>query len=185
MELRYGINPQQAAEFEGSAVRVLNGQPSYVNMLDALNAWQLVREASRALGRTVAASFKHVSPAGAALSGPSDQVTADLYGMDDVGPVASAYLRARDADPKSSYGDFAAVSAPVDAELAELLSAVVCDGISTAHRNYLAAGGYGFILGDGQLAYGAEVVGDLYYRAQLTREMALSGVYQPIINPGR
>jgi AICAR transformylase/IMP cyclohydrolase PurH len=129
MELRYGINPQQAAEFEGPAVRVLNGQPSYVNMLDALNAWQLVREASGALGRTVAASFKHVSPAGAALSGPIDQVTADLYGMADVGPVASAYLRARDADPKSSYGDFAAVSAPVDAELAELLSAVVCDGI--------------------------------------------------------
>ncbi|WP_256449437.1 5-aminoimidazole-4-carboxamide ribonucleotide transformylase [Kutzneria sp. CA-103260] len=129
MELRYGINPQQAAEFEGSAVRMVNGQPSYVNLLDALNAWQLVREASRALGRTVAASFKHVSPAGAALSGPIDQVTADLYGMDDVGPVASAYLRARDADPKCSYGDFAAVSAPVDAELAELLSAVVCDGI--------------------------------------------------------
>jgi phosphoribosylaminoimidazolecarboxamide formyltransferase/IMP cyclohydrolase len=129
MELRYGVNPQQAAEYHGSSVRVLNGQPSYVNMLDALNAWQLVREASRALGRTVAASFKHVSPAGAALSGPIDEVTADLYGMADVGPVAAAYLRARDADPKSSYGDFAAVSAPVDAELAELLSAVVCDGV--------------------------------------------------------
>jgi AICAR transformylase/IMP cyclohydrolase PurH len=129
MEFRYGINPQQAAEYDGSAVRILNGQPSYINMLDALNAWQLVREASRALGRTVAASFKHVSPAGAALSGPIDPVTADLYGMDDVGPVASAYLRARDADPKSSFGDFAAVSAPVDAELAALLSTVVCDGI--------------------------------------------------------
>jgi phosphoribosylaminoimidazolecarboxamide formyltransferase/IMP cyclohydrolase len=129
MELRYGINPQQAAEAEGSAVRILNGQPSYINMLDALNAWQLVREASRALGRIVATSFKHVSPAGAALSGPLDDVVADLYGMADVGPVTSAYLRARDADPKSSFGDFAAVSAPVDAELAALLSTVVCDGI--------------------------------------------------------
>ena len=129
MEFRYGLNPQQAAEYEGSAVSVLNGQPSYINMLDALNAWQLVREASRALGRIVATSFKHVSPAGAALSGTIDQVTAELYGMDGLGPVASAYLRARDADPKSSYGDFAAVSAPVDAELADLLSAVVCDGI--------------------------------------------------------
>src|SRR4051812_31631822 len=103
MELRYGINPQQAAEFEGPAVRGLKGQPPYTKPLGALKAGQLVREASGALGRTVAASFKHVSPAGAALSGPIDQVTADLYGMADVGPVASAYLRARDADPKSSY----------------------------------------------------------------------------------
>src|SRR4051812_40353541 len=103
MELRYGINPQQAAEFEGPAGRVLNGQPSYVTMLDALKAGRRVREASGAPGRPVAAPSKHVPPAGAALSGPIDQVTADLYGMADVGPVASAYLRARDADPKSSY----------------------------------------------------------------------------------
>lgn len=89
-------------------------------------------EASRALGGQVAAaSFKHVSPAGAALAGPVDQAAAELYGVSaaGLGPVTSAYLRARDADPKSSYGDFAAVSHPVDAELAELLATVVCDGI--------------------------------------------------------
>lgn len=136
MDLRYGTNPHQTA---GAApvrsghwpVRVLSGAPSYINMLDALNSWQLVREASRALGRPAAASFKHVSPAGAALAGPVDEVTAEVYGIDrdDVGDLTSAYVRARDADPKSSYGDFAAVSHPVDTELAELLSRVVCDGI--------------------------------------------------------
>ncbi|WP_405851709.1 phosphoribosylaminoimidazolecarboxamide formyltransferase [Streptomyces sp. NBC_00090] len=137
MELRYGINPQQreattAPVASGSRpVRVVNGSPSYINLLDALNSWQLVREASRVLGRPAAASFKHVSPAGAAVAGPVDEVTAGLYGVDRdrVGALTSAYLRARDADPKSSYGDFAAVSRPVDAELAELLSRVVCDGV--------------------------------------------------------
>ena len=137
MELRYGINPQQQAA-DATPVRpgrwparVVQGSPSYINMLDALNSWQLVCEASRALNRPAAASFKHVSPAGAAVAGAVDDVTAELYGVqqDDVGPLTSAYLRARDADPKSSYGDFAAVSHPVDAELAELLARVVCDGI--------------------------------------------------------
>ncbi|WP_405875465.1 phosphoribosylaminoimidazolecarboxamide formyltransferase [Streptomyces sp. NBC_00005] len=90
-----------------------------------------MREASRSLGRPAAASFKHVSPAGAAVAGPVDEVTAELHGVHraDVGALTSAYLRARDADPKSSYGDFAAVSGPVDKELAELLTRVVCDGI--------------------------------------------------------
>ena len=136
MDLRYGINPGQKAAVEPVGhgewpVRVLHGSPSYVNMLDALNSWQLVREASGALNRVAATSFKHVSPAGAALAGTIDDVTADLYGVDRVslGQVASAYLRARDADPKSSYGDFAAVSHPVDAELADLLTRVVSDGI--------------------------------------------------------
>lgn len=137
MELRYGINPQQLVastapvEPGSRPVRVLNGSPSYINLLDALNSWQLVREASRVLGRPAAASFKHVSPAGAAVAGPVDEVTAGLYGVDRVrvGALTSAYLRARDADPKSSYGDFAAVSHPVDAELAELLARVVCDGV--------------------------------------------------------
>lgn len=137
MKLRYGINPQQAdAEVTPLApdawpVRLLNGQPSYINVLDALNAWQLVHEASRALGRPAAASFKHVSPAGAAAAGPVDEAAAALYGVsnDSLGAVTSAYVRARDADPKSSYGDFAAVSHPVDAELAEFLSRLVCDGI--------------------------------------------------------
>jgi len=136
MELRYGMNPQQATAHAtpvtpGSwPVRVLNGQPSYINMLDALNGWQLVHEADGILGRPAAASFKHTSPAGAALSGPVDEVTAGLYDADgSVSGVASAYLRARDADPKSSFGDFAAVSVPVDAGLARLLAGVVCDGI--------------------------------------------------------
>ncbi|UXY17602.1 phosphoribosylaminoimidazolecarboxamide formyltransferase [Streptomyces cynarae] len=137
MELRYGTNPHQAAAPAAPVmpdrwpVRVLHGQPSLINLLDALNGWQLVREASQSLGRPAAASFKHVSPAGAAVSGPVDEVTAGLYGVagDSVGALTSAYLRARDADPKSSYGDFAAVSHPVDAELAELLTSVVCDGI--------------------------------------------------------
>jgi AICAR transformylase/IMP cyclohydrolase PurH len=136
VELRYGINPQQAAAAVPVSpgrwpVRVLHGSPSYINLLDALNGRQLVSEASTALGRPAAASFKHVSPAGAALSGPVDDVTADLHGIDraGVGALTSAYLRARDADPKSSYGDLAAVSHPVDAELADLLTRLVCDGI--------------------------------------------------------
>jgi phosphoribosylaminoimidazolecarboxamide formyltransferase/IMP cyclohydrolase len=134
MHLRYGTNPHQPAQAApvtpGSPpITVLNGQPSYINLLDALNGWQLVRDAGQALGRPAAASFKHVSPAGAALAGPIDDVTAELYGVTTPGDLASAYLRARDADPKSSYGDFAAVSHPVDTELAELLATVVCDGI--------------------------------------------------------
>jgi phosphoribosylaminoimidazolecarboxamide formyltransferase/IMP cyclohydrolase len=137
MRLRYGMNPQQATACatpvmpDSSPVRVVHGQPSLVNMLDALNAWQLVREASVLLGRPAAASFKHTSPAGAALAGPVDEVAAGSYGLggDGISGVTSAYLRARDADPKSSYGDFAAVSSPVDADLAGLLSGVVCDGI--------------------------------------------------------
>ena len=126
MDLRYGINPQQQTARAAALrpahwpVRVLKGSPSYINMLDALNGWQLVLEASRALNRPAATSFKHVSPAGAAVAGPVDDVTAELYGIDgeSVGALTSAYLRARDADPESSYGDFAAFSHPVDTELA-------------------------------------------------------------------
>ena len=137
MRLRYGMNPQQAAAYAtpvmpGSCpVRVLHGQPSVINMLDALNAWQLVREAGLLLGRPAAASFKHTSPAGAAVAGPVDEVAAAPYGAgaDGITGIACAYLRARDADPKSSYGDFAAVSSPVDAGLARLLAGVFCDGI--------------------------------------------------------
>lgn len=116
MELRYGINPGLAARAGAIGswpIRVVNGTPSYINLLDALHAWQLVRAATRALGSPAAASFKHVSPAGAA-------VTDEL---------ARAYALARDADPKSSYGDFVAVSEPVDDELADLLRGVVSDGI--------------------------------------------------------
>ena len=137
MQFRYGMNPQQAAACATPvspgecAVRVIHGQPSLINMLDALNAWQLVREASQLLGRPTAASFKHTSPAGAALAGPVDEVAASHHGTggDSISGVASAYLRARDADPKSSYGDFAAISHPVDADLAGLMAGVVCDGI--------------------------------------------------------
>jgi phosphoribosylaminoimidazolecarboxamide formyltransferase/IMP cyclohydrolase len=137
MELRYGMNPHQVTADAAPVLpgrwplRVLNGRPSYINMLDALNGWQLVQEASDALGRPAATSFKHVSPAGAAVSGPVDSVIAELYGVADssLSEVASAYLRARDADPKSSYGDFAAVSHPVDDALAEVMAGVVCDGV--------------------------------------------------------
>jgi len=137
MRLRYGMNPQQTAACATPVtpgdwpVRVLHGQPSLINLLDALGAWQLVREAGMLLGRPAAASFKHTSPAGVALAGRFDEAAAAPYGAeaDGVGGVASAYLRARDADPKSSYGDFAAVSSPVDADLAGLLAGAVCDGI--------------------------------------------------------
>lgn len=114
--MRYGMNPHQAAVMEpvGRApFAVVAGAPSYINVLDALTGWQLVREAAKAFGTPAAASYKHVSPAGAALGGS----------------VAEAYVRARDADPKSSYGDFVAVSHPVDAELAGVLKRVVSDGI--------------------------------------------------------
>ncbi|MFF0342167.1 5-aminoimidazole-4-carboxamide ribonucleotide transformylase [Kribbella sp. NPDC004875] len=113
MRLRYGMNPHQAAALEHAPFTVLAGEPSYINILDALTGWQLVREAARRFGRPAAASYKHVSPAGAALGAT----------------VAEAYSRARDADPKSSYGDFVAVSHPVDLELAGVLKRVVSDGI--------------------------------------------------------
>jgi phosphoribosylaminoimidazolecarboxamide formyltransferase / IMP cyclohydrolase len=114
--MRYGMNPHQPATMtalDGSPFTVVSGVPSYINVLDALTGWQLVREASGALDAPAAASYKHVSPAGAALGDSA----------------AGAYLRARDADPKSSYGDFVAVSHPVDAELAGVLKRVVSDGI--------------------------------------------------------
>jgi AICAR transformylase/IMP cyclohydrolase PurH len=137
VDLRYGINPQQANASAEPVLpgrwpfRIVNGSPSYVNLLDALNAWQLVHESSQALGAPAAASFKHVSPAGAALTGPVDAAAQELYGVTEaeLSPVANAYLRARDADPKSSYGDFAAVSEPVDLQLAELLGGMFSDGI--------------------------------------------------------
>ncbi|RZT13441.1 phosphoribosylaminoimidazolecarboxamide formyltransferase/IMP cyclohydrolase [Kribbella sp. VKM Ac-2569] len=117
MRLRYGMNPHQAATIDAPPFKppfmVVAGEPSYINVLDALTGWQLVREAAERFGVPAAASYKHVSPAGAALG---ETVTA-------------AYTRARDADPKSSYGDFVAVSHPVDLELAMVLKRVVSDGI--------------------------------------------------------
>jgi phosphoribosylaminoimidazolecarboxamide formyltransferase/IMP cyclohydrolase len=137
VQLRYGMNPHQTpatwapVEPGEAPLRLVSGFPSYVNVLDAVGGWQLVREAALNVGRPAAASFKHVSPAGAAVAGPIDPAMAAAYRLDParVGTLTSAYARARDADPKSSYGDFVAVSHPVDAELAAFLRGVVSDGI--------------------------------------------------------
>lgn len=132
MQLRYGTNPHQSAVVLSDPVpfQVLSGDASYINVLDALNAWALVRELREVTGLAAAASFKHVSPAGAALSGPLDAVMKNTWALHGpVDEVTSAYVRARDADPKSSFGDFVAVSEPVTLELARFLKTVVSDGI--------------------------------------------------------
>ncbi len=137
MQLRYGINPHQkyasAEPVDGGRmpVELLNGQPSLINLLDALNAWQLVRELRAALGLPAAASFKHVSPAGAAVAVPLEPELARAYEVEGqvLTPSALAYVRARGADPKSSFGDIAAFSDPVDRAAAEFLRGVVSDGV--------------------------------------------------------
>jgi phosphoribosylaminoimidazolecarboxamide formyltransferase/IMP cyclohydrolase len=137
MPLRYGCNPHQkpaACYTIGGAplpFEVLNGSPGYINLLDALNAWSLVRELKQALGTAAAASFKHVSPAGAAVAVPLAPAVAEAYeaGSRASSPVSLAYLRARNADPMSSFGDFAAVSEVVDVALARILKFEVSDGI--------------------------------------------------------
>ncbi len=136
LQLRYGINPQLAARVVAvddcaPPIQILSGRPSYINLLDALSAWQLVREAGASLGRPVATSFKHVSPAGAAASGGIDTVMREIWDVDPSGlsPAAAAYIRARDCDPKSSFGDFVGVSVPVDPALAHVLASVVSDGV--------------------------------------------------------
>jgi phosphoribosylaminoimidazolecarboxamide formyltransferase/IMP cyclohydrolase len=134
LQLRYGMNPHQSpasVEPIGTApVTLVHGHPSYLNVLDAISAWQLVQDVAASAGIVAAASFKHLSPAGAALAGPIDAVTADLFSVHSrADAVTRAYARARDTDPKSSYGDMVAVSAPVTAELADLLRRVVSDGI--------------------------------------------------------
>ncbi len=136
-ELKYGCNPHQspAAVYhrEGGRLpfRVLNGTPGYINLLDALNAWQLVLELRQALGLPAAASFKHVSPAGAAVAVPLSPALCAAYEVEgqDLSPQALAYLRARQADPKSSFGDFAAMSDPIDESTATLLKTEVSDGL--------------------------------------------------------
>lgn len=135
--LKYGINPHQrpaeiVAESGALPFEVRNGEPGYINLMDALNAWQLVLELREALGRPAAASFKHVSPAGAAVAGPLSSEEKAMFLLtqeSDPGPVASALLRARGADPVSSFGDFIAVSDRVDAETAQHLAREVSDGI--------------------------------------------------------
>lgn len=137
MQLKYGCNPHQGhASVEPldpshAPVRVLNGSPSYINFLDALNAWQLVSEARAALGLTAAASFKHVSPAGAAVAVELPEALIKSYEVegDSLTPAATAYVRARGADPKCSFGDFVALSDVVDVATARFLKTVVSDGI--------------------------------------------------------
>ena len=134
MQLRYGMNPHQDARVvlpKGKPpIRVIRGEPSYINLLDALNAWRLVLEASAATGLPAAASFKHVSPAGVAVAGPVDAAAQQTWRIGAApGQLTAAYVRSRDADPKSSFGDLIAVSAPVDIEFAEFVAGVVADGI--------------------------------------------------------
>ncbi len=130
--MRYGMNPHQPASIvAGHGPRVVSGEPSMINYLDALNAFQLVREADDATGKPAAASFKHVSPAGAALAGAVDAAAARTWRVDQCedGGLLSAYVRARDADPRSSFGDVVALSRPVDLATAEFLRTVICDAV--------------------------------------------------------
>lgn len=138
LELKYGCNPNQkpARIFmkDGSdlPVTVLSGKPGYINFLDALNSWQLVRELKRATGLPSAASFKHVSPAGAAVGTPLSDIEKQIYFVDDEGPltpITCAYIRARGADRMSSYGDWAALSDVCDKRTAQYLKHEVSDGI--------------------------------------------------------
>ena len=135
LELKYGCNPNQkpAKVFvEGGELpfEVLNGKPGYINLLDALNGWQLVQELREATNLPAAASFKHVSPAGAAVGLPLDETLKKIYFADgELSNVAAAYVRARGADRMSSYGDFAIISDEVDETLATYLKSEVSDGI--------------------------------------------------------
>ena len=137
MFLKYGCNPNQKPSrvFIDNAelpFEVLNGNPGYINLLDAFNGWQLVRELKKATGMCAATSFKHVSPAGAAIGKPLSEVEKKIYFVDDLGeltPLASAYARARGADRMSSYGDFIALSDECDACTAKMIQREVSDGI--------------------------------------------------------
>ena len=136
LALKYGCNPNQKParvynENGDLPFKVLNGRPGYINLLDAFNSWQLVRELKKATGLPAAASFKHVSPAGAAVAVPLSEVEKKMYFVEGVEltPMATAYIRARGADRMSSYGDFAALSDECDAQTAEFLSREVSDGI--------------------------------------------------------
>ncbi|MBM3280069.1 MAG: phosphoribosylaminoimidazolecarboxamide formyltransferase [Candidatus Handelsmanbacteria bacterium] len=137
LTMRYGCNPHQAParcfRRDGGPLplRVLNGSPSYINLLDALNSWQLVRQLRQALSLPAAASFKHVSPAGAAVGVPLDNQLRAAYFVEDedLSPLATAYLRARGADPLASFGDWVALSDTVDAPTAHILRREVSDGV--------------------------------------------------------
>ena len=139
LALKYGCNPNQKPARiymdNGAAlpIEVLGGRPGYINFLDALNGWQLVRELKAATGLPAATSFKHVSPAGAAVGEPLDETLRKIYFCDDLGeplsPIASAYARARGADRMSSYGDFIALSDECDKATALLIKREVSDGV--------------------------------------------------------
>ena len=138
IQLKYGCNPNQkpARVFmkDGSDLpfRVLNGTPGYINLLDAFNSWQLVKEVKEATGHVAEASFKHVSPAGAAIDVPLSDTMKKVYFVDDdieLMPMATAYIRARGADRMSSFGDFVALSDECDAATARYLKSLVSDGI--------------------------------------------------------
>ena len=138
MLLKYGCNPNQKPsrvfmeDGKDLPIEVLNGKPGYINLLDAFNGWQLVRELKKATGMCAATSFKHVSPAGAAIGKPLSEVEKKIYFVDDLGeltPLASAYARARGADRMSSYGDFIALSDGCDACTAKMIQREVSDGI--------------------------------------------------------
>ncbi len=136
LELKYGCNPNQKpakvfVKHGELPFTVLNGKPGYINLLDAFNSWQLVRELHEATGLPAAASFKHVSPAGAAVAVPLSDVLKQVYFVEgiELSPIATAYIRARGADRMSSYGDFVALSSECDAQTASFLAREVSDGI--------------------------------------------------------
>lgn len=136
IKLKYGCNPNQGdariyIEDGNLPIKVLNGRPGYINLLDAFNSWQLVKELKEATGMAAAASFKHVSPAGAAVAVPLTDTLKKMYGVEgkELSDVATAYIRARGADRMSSYGDFAALSDECDADTANFLLHEVSDGI--------------------------------------------------------
>lgn len=138
IQLKYGCNPNQKPsrifmeDGSGLPVTVLNGNPGYINFLDAFNGWQLVKELKESTGLPAAASFKHVSPAGAAVGLPLSDTLAKIYWVDDLGelsPLASAYARARGADRMSSFGDFISLSDVCDADTAKLIKREVSDGV--------------------------------------------------------
>ena len=138
MLLKYGCNPNQKpskvymADGSELPIEVLNGKPGYINLLDAFNGWQLVRELKKATGLPSATSFKHVSPAGAAVGRPLSDTLKKIYFVDDLGelsPLACAYARARGADRMSSYGDFIALSDVCDVPTAKMIQREVSDGV--------------------------------------------------------
>lgn len=139
LELKYGCNPNQKPsrifmkDGSGLPIQVLNGKPGYINFLDAFNGWQLVMELKKATGLAAAASFKHVSPAGAAVGLPLNETERKIYWADDYAidysPLASAYVRARGADRMSSFGDFIALSDVCDVATAEFIKHEVSDGV--------------------------------------------------------